>query len=213
MSKGCSGVIVRCAPEASPAFSAIQPACRPITSTSSTRWCDSAVVCSRSIRSVAMLTAVSKPNVRSVPWMSLSIVFGMPITGTPSEASQAAAVSVPSPPIGSSASTPWASSTSRIRPRPSRSFCGATRADPSTVPPRVSSPLTTGRSSTMASSSSRPRQPFAEADDGAAVLLLGRADDGPQDGVESGAVAAAGQHSDVHVLSSERGVGQLNRTS
>jgi hypothetical protein len=34
-----------------------------MTSTTSARWCDSAVVCSRSIASVAMVTAVSKPNV------------------------------------------------------------------------------------------------------------------------------------------------------
>ena len=40
-----------------------QPACRPITSTTSARWCDSAVVCSRSMASIAMFTAVSKPNV------------------------------------------------------------------------------------------------------------------------------------------------------
>ena len=51
------------APPAMPACSAIQPACRPITSTTSARWCDSAVVCSRSIASIAMFTAVSKPNV------------------------------------------------------------------------------------------------------------------------------------------------------
>ena len=51
------------APPAMPACSAIQPACRPMTSTISARWCDSAVVCSRSIASIAMFTAVSKPNV------------------------------------------------------------------------------------------------------------------------------------------------------
>ena len=51
------------APPAMPACSAIQPACRPITSTISTRWWLSAVVCSRSMASVAMFTAVSKPNV------------------------------------------------------------------------------------------------------------------------------------------------------
>ena len=51
------------APPASPECRAIQPACRPITSTTSTRMCDSAVVCSRSMASVAMLTAVSKPKV------------------------------------------------------------------------------------------------------------------------------------------------------
>ena len=51
------------APPASPECRAIQPACRPITSTTTARWCDSAVVRSRSIASVAMATAVSKPNV------------------------------------------------------------------------------------------------------------------------------------------------------
>ena len=38
-----------------PEWSAIQPACRPITSTTMTRLCDSAVVCSRSIASVAIV--------------------------------------------------------------------------------------------------------------------------------------------------------------
>ena len=51
------------APPARPACSAIQPAWRPMTSTISARWWDSAVVCSRSIASMAMLTAVSNPNV------------------------------------------------------------------------------------------------------------------------------------------------------
>ena len=48
---------------ASPALSAIQPAWRPITSTTMHRLCDSAVVRSRSIDSVAIETAVSKPKV------------------------------------------------------------------------------------------------------------------------------------------------------
>ena len=63
MSNRTSGMRIAFAPPAMPECSAIQPACRPITSTISTRWCDSAVVCSRSIASIAMLTAVSKPNV------------------------------------------------------------------------------------------------------------------------------------------------------
>ena len=41
------------------------------------RWA-SAVVCSRSMASVAKLTAVSKPKQLVVPTMSLSIVFGTP---------------------------------------------------------------------------------------------------------------------------------------
>ena len=44
------------------------------------RLCDSAVVEMRSSASVAIETAVSKPNVMSVPGMSLSIVFGTPTT-------------------------------------------------------------------------------------------------------------------------------------
>ena len=51
------------APPAMPECSAIQPACRPITSTTRARWWESAVVRSRSMASVAMETAVSKPKV------------------------------------------------------------------------------------------------------------------------------------------------------
>ena len=72
------------APPAMPECRAIQPACRPITSTTRTRWWDSAVVCSRSMASVAMFTAVSKPKVKSVASRSLSMVLGTPTTRTPS---------------------------------------------------------------------------------------------------------------------------------
>ena len=51
------------APPAMPLMTAIQPVCRPITSTTITRLWDSAVVCRRSIASVAIVMAVSKPNV------------------------------------------------------------------------------------------------------------------------------------------------------
>src|SRR5438105_894558 len=57
-----------------------------MTSTTITRLCDSAVVWRRSIASVAICTAVWKPNVKSVPPRSLSIVLGTPTTGTPSSA-------------------------------------------------------------------------------------------------------------------------------
>ena len=63
MSNGCSGMRITLAPPATPACSAIQPAFRPITSTISARWWLSAVVCSRSMASMAMFTAVSKPKV------------------------------------------------------------------------------------------------------------------------------------------------------
>ena len=51
------------APPAMPLMTAIQPVWRPMTSTTMTRLCDSAVVCSRSIASVAIVTAVSNPKV------------------------------------------------------------------------------------------------------------------------------------------------------
>src|SRR2546427_1099916 len=47
---------------------------RPITSTTKARWCDVAVVFSRSIASSAVLRAVSTPMVMSAPFRSLSMV-------------------------------------------------------------------------------------------------------------------------------------------
>ena len=69
------------APPAIPAAAAIHPVLRPMTSTTMTRLCDSAVECSLSIASVQTCTAVSNPIVTSVPAMSLSMVFGTPTTG------------------------------------------------------------------------------------------------------------------------------------
>ena len=77
-SKGTSGTRISAAPPAMPAWAAIRPTWRPITSHTMTRWCDSAVVRRRSIASVAICTAVSNPNVTSVPERSLSMVFGHP---------------------------------------------------------------------------------------------------------------------------------------
>ena len=62
-SNGFSGIRMTLAPPAIPACSAIQPACRPMTSTTRVRWWLSPVVCSRSIASIATPTAVSKPKV------------------------------------------------------------------------------------------------------------------------------------------------------
>ena len=84
MSKGSSGISTMVAPPAMPAQVAMWPTWRPITSTTMTRSWDSAVVWSRSMASVAICTAVSKPNVSSVPSMSLSMVLGTPTTGSPS---------------------------------------------------------------------------------------------------------------------------------
>ena len=58
-----SGITIASAPPAMPLKTAIQPVLRPITSITITRSCDWAVVCRRSIASVAICTAVSKPNV------------------------------------------------------------------------------------------------------------------------------------------------------
>ena len=77
----------------------MKPASRPISSSTMTRWCASAVVCSRSSASVAIIRAVSKPKVTSVPPMSLSIVLGTPMTGTPFSHSSMAMRRVPSPPM------------------------------------------------------------------------------------------------------------------
>ena len=62
-SMGRSGTRITSAPPAIPLWSAMCPACRPITSQTMTRPCASAVEWSRSIASVAMVTAVSKPKV------------------------------------------------------------------------------------------------------------------------------------------------------
>src|SRR2546425_106236 len=66
-----------------PASSAIQPASRPMTSTTMMRWCDSAVVWILSTASVAVCRAVSKPKVISVAERSLSMVLGTPTSFMP----------------------------------------------------------------------------------------------------------------------------------
>jgi hypothetical protein len=62
------------------------------------------------------VTAVEKPMQYSVPETSLSMVFGTPITATPSSCRRPANDSVPSPPIAISASISRNSSTSRAAP-------------------------------------------------------------------------------------------------
>ena len=58
-----SGMRIAWAPAAMPECRAIQPTWRPMTSATMQRWWDSPVVRSRSMASVAICTAVSKPNV------------------------------------------------------------------------------------------------------------------------------------------------------
>ena len=88
---------------------AIQPRVRPMTSTRITRLWASAVVVRRSMASVAICTAVSKPKVKSVAAMSLSMVLGTPTTGKPSSARRRAVRSVPSPPMTTTTSRSLAS--------------------------------------------------------------------------------------------------------
>jgi hypothetical protein len=126
-----------------------------------TRSWDSAVVRRRSIASVAICTAVWKPNVSSVPPRSLSIVFGTPTTGTPDSPSRAATPSVSSPPIAISASTPCAASVARICSLPSApSANGLVRDVPRIVPPRARIPAVTARVSSNESPSITPAQPW-----------------------------------------------------
>ncbi len=129
-----------------PLATASQPAWRPMTSTTITRSCDSAVVCSRSIASLAIETAVSKPKVWSVAARSLSIVFGTPTTGRPcSTCRRAATPSVSSPPIAISPSS--CSNERCTAASPPSSLNGFVRLVRRIVPPRGRMPETASRSS------------------------------------------------------------------
>ncbi len=158
-SNGFSGIRTTSAPPAMPEYSAIQPAWRPMTSTMITRLWDSAVVCSRSIASVAICTAVWKPNVKSVAARSLSIVFGTPTTLMPSSCSLPATPSVSSPPIGIRASRPWSAIAALTFSTPSSTLYTLVRDDPRIVPPRCRIPRVAARSSGTVSFFSTPAQP------------------------------------------------------
>ncbi len=87
--------------------------------------------------SVAICTAVSKPNVMSVPPRSLSIVFGTPITGRPcSPWRRAAAPSVSSPPIAIRPFRLSVSMFSRTCSGPFSRLNGLVRDERRIVPPR-----------------------------------------------------------------------------
>ena len=130
-----------------------------MTSTSITRSCDSAVVVMRSIASVAICTAVSKPNVTSVAAMSLSIVFGTPTSGSPSAASRCVVRSVPSPPTTTTASIPSRSRVPVSDAAPSPCTYGSRRDVPRIVPPRCRIPRTASRSSGRTRPSISPSHP------------------------------------------------------
>src|SRR4051812_13166677 len=160
ISMGRSGMRITSAPPAMPEYDAIHPACRPITSQTMTRLCDSAVECSRSMASVAICTAVSNPKVRSVPERSLSMVLGTPTTLTPIVPSRVATPGVSSPPM---ATTAWRLSALTLRMTASAPPCflnGLVREVPRMVPPRWRMPLVASRVRRSCSGgSNRPRQP------------------------------------------------------
>ncbi len=160
MSNGCSGTSTMSAPPAIPEYTAIQPAWRPITSTTITRSWLSAVVCRRSIASVAICTAVWKPNVKSVAERSLSIVLGTPTARTPCSPSRDATPSVSSPPIATSASTCSRPRVASTRSTPSSTAKGLVRDVPRIVPPRCTSPRVRSIVRGTVSPSSTPRQPW-----------------------------------------------------
>ena len=199
MSKGRSGIRITSAPPARPEWSAIQPAWRPITSTIITRLCDSAVVCRRSIASVAICTAVSKPNVMSVPPRSLSIVFGTPSTGRPcSPWSRAAAPSVSSPPI---AISPFRLSVCHVLADPLGPVVALEGVRARRAQDRAAARQDAARRldrQLLVGVLDRTAPAVAEADDRVAVAVDAAPHDRADDRVQTGAVAPSGEHADPH---------------
>src|SRR5580658_10062169 len=109
--------------------------------------------------SVAICTAVSKPNVTSVPDRSLSMVLGTPTALTPWPPRRSATPNVSSPPTATRASTPWARRLARTRSGPSCILKGLVRDVPRIVPPCARMSRHRGTSSSTNSSSSTPFQP------------------------------------------------------
>ena len=130
--------------------------------------------------------------------MSLSIVFGMPTTGTPACESRCAAVSVPSPPIGMRTSIPCAASTAFICGSPASSSSGRDAGRAERRPAAGEQAVDGGDVERGGPVLEQAAPAVAEADDLAVVVVGGRADDGPDDGVQAGAVAPAGEDTDAH---------------
>ena len=201
MSNGRSGMRITSAPPAMPEWSAIQPAWRPITSTTITRLWLSAVVCSRSMASVATCMAVSNPKVMSVPPRSLSIVLGTPTIGRPCSAwRRAAAPSVSSPPMAIRPSRLSELRFSRIRSgEPSRAS-GLVREVPRIVPPRGRMPGGGLDRQLLEGVLERAAPAVAKAHDRVPVAVDALPDDRPDHGIQAGTVAASGEHAHAHDL-------------
>jgi len=80
-------------------YRAENPASRPKIRKTPIRSCDPSVVRWRLINSRARVIADEKPMQYSVPWTSLSMVFGIAMSRTPASASVREKLSVSSPPI------------------------------------------------------------------------------------------------------------------
>jgi hypothetical protein len=89
----------------------------------------------RSTASVAIITAVSKPKVWSVPLMSLSMVLGTPTLGTPFSLRNSVTDCVSSPPRAISASILLAFRTSWTFSMPPGIFFTLVREECRMVPP------------------------------------------------------------------------------
>src|SRR5512138_112744 len=109
--------------------------------------------------STAIWTAVSNPNVTSVPDRSLSIVLGTPTTETPRPKNFSATPSVSSPPIAISASIRSREIVASTFSGPPSTLNGFVRDVPRIVPPRGSRPRVLSEFSTTAFPSIRPLQP------------------------------------------------------
>ncbi len=142
-----------------------------MTSTTMIRSCDSAVLCRRSMASVATVTAVSNPNVACVQDRSLSMVFGTPTMGMPLSVKRVAIRKAPSPPMAMRASAPtsrkrrmMSSETSIVTFLPSRSARNSKGCPlltvPRMVPPRWAMPRTLSRVSSMSPSAGFSRRPW-----------------------------------------------------
>ena len=102
-------------------------------------------------------------------------------------------MSVPSPPIGMSTSIPWAASTPFICGSPAVEQFGRDAGRAERRPAAGEQAVDGGDVQRRRPVLEQAAPAVAEADDLAAVVGGGRADDGPDDGVQAGAVAPAGE--------------------
>ena len=122
------------APAATLLAMARYPQCRPITSTTKTRLWARAVSLMRSQALTMVFSAVSTPMAVLVQPMSLSMLAGIPTTGTPCSFNKASApVRLPFPPMTIKPSASLMFFAAFARPSGVRN--SVLRALPSTVPP------------------------------------------------------------------------------